>query len=79
MILRTAVVLIALLVSSAAQAGYMTYQKWSAMPEVYRVAYITSARMTDTQLAANVLNFAKDKPDSRRGQPDQRQRPNLNL
>jgi len=86
----------------------MTYQKWSAMPEVYRVAYIagvfdttvtawaddeqktsafkayyseciTSARMTDTQLAANVLNFAKDKPDSRRGQPDQRQRPNLNL
>lgn len=35
MILRSAVVLIALLVSSAAQVGYMTYQKWSDMPEVY--------------------------------------------
>jgi hypothetical protein len=95
MILRSAVVLIALLVSSAAQAGYMTYQKWSDMPEVYRVAYIagvfdttvtswaddkkisafkayyseciTAAGMTDIQLAANVLAFAKGKPEFHTG------------
>jgi hypothetical protein len=95
MILRTAVVLIALLVSSAAQSYYATYQQWLAMSEGGRSAYIigafdgylyddsqffvseqwqrdatfhyemclSKARMTSDQLAANVMNFARDKPD----------------
>jgi hypothetical protein len=96
MILRTSVVLIALLVSSVAQAHYMTYQKWSGMPEIYRVAYIAgafdtaltlwadedqnpttfktrysncvvAAGMTDAQLATNVMNFAKGKPELHTG------------
>jgi len=101
MILRTAVVLIALLVSPAARAEYMTYQKWSGMPETYRTAYIAGVHdsglhgydsdmtfilneqpgkysehyykctqtsgMTDRQLAENVLNFAKSKPEYHTG------------
>jgi len=80
MILRTAVVLIALLVSPAARAEYMTYQKWSGMPEIYRTAYIAGVHdsglhgkctqtsgMTDRQLAENVLNFAKSKPEYHTG------------
>jgi carbohydrate-selective porin OprB len=43
MILRTAVVLIALLVSSAAQSHYLTYQQWQAMPEAARNAYLMGA------------------------------------
>jgi hypothetical protein len=94
MTLRTAIGLIALLVSSAAQSNYFTYQSWLAMAETSRVAYIsgaydslvtfvegeqagrnslhytkciTTAKMTNFQLAANVLNFAKDKPQLHTG------------
>jgi hypothetical protein len=95
MILRTFVVLIALLVSSAAQAYFVTYQQWLAMSEGGRNAYLIGAfdgylyddsqflvseqwkidatvhyemclskvRMTSGQLAANVINFARDKPE----------------
>jgi hypothetical protein len=92
MILRTVVVLIALLVSSGAQANYFTYQQWLAMSEMGRAAYVAGAfdslltfidpadeqapamkwhynncllraQMSDTQLAANVMNFAKDRPN----------------
>jgi hypothetical protein len=94
MILRTAAGLIALLVSSAAQSDFITYQKWLALNEMSRVAYISgaydslvifvegeqagrnsrhyrkcvaTAQMTNFQLAANVLNFAKDKPELHTG------------
>jgi hypothetical protein len=94
MILRTVVVLIAVLFSSAAQAGYVTYQTWSAGSEAFRGAYIAGAfdsfvipwegeasektvkhystcireaEMTNSQLAANVLAFAKDKPELHTG------------
>jgi hypothetical protein len=43
MILRIAVVLIALLVSSTAQAGFETYQSWLALPELERNAYMSGA------------------------------------
>ena len=43
MILRTVAGLIALLVSSAAQSNYFTYQTWLAMPESSRVAYVSGA------------------------------------
>jgi len=43
MILRTVIGLIALLVSSAAQSNYFTYQSWLAMPESSRVAYLSGA------------------------------------
>jgi hypothetical protein len=94
MTLRTAIGLIALLVSSAAQSNYFTYQSWLAMAETSRVAYIsgaydslvtfvegeqagrnslhytkciTTAKMTNSQLTANMLNFAKDKPELHTG------------
>jgi hypothetical protein len=94
MIRRTAVVLIALLASSAAQSNYVTYQSWSAASEMSRVMYIAGAfdslvtfiegeqalrnrvhynncmetsQMTIVQLATNVLNFAKDKPELHTG------------
>jgi hypothetical protein len=96
MILRTIVVLIALLVSSGAQANYFTYQQWLAMSELGRAAYVAGAfdslltfidpadeqalamkwhynncllraQMSDTQLAANVMNFAKDRPELHTG------------
>jgi hypothetical protein len=97
MILRAAVVLIALLVSSGAHANFLPYQTWAAESEVYRRAYIAgsfeallaftsdegkppryshalhysrciaAAEMTDGQLAANVLNFAKGKPELHTG------------
>ena len=90
MIRRTAIVLIALLVSAAAQANYFTYQQWLALTETERVLYISgaydwfvtilsdeqsetnssyyrkciqTAQMTNAQLAENVRNFAKDKPE----------------
>jgi hypothetical protein len=40
---RTALVLIALLVSSAAQAYFVTYQQWLAMSEGGRNAYLIGA------------------------------------
>jgi hypothetical protein len=93
--LRTAVILLALLVSPLAHAYFVTYQQWLAMPEGARTAYITGAfdgylyddsqffvrqqwevdatfhyetclskaRMTSGQLAVNVMNFARDKPE----------------
>jgi hypothetical protein len=93
--MRTVIVLIALLVSSAAQAYFVTYQQWLAMQEAGRNAYIigafdgylyddsqffvseqwkidatvhyemclSKARMSSGQLAANVMNFARDKPE----------------
>jgi hypothetical protein len=93
MILRTAAGLIALLVSSAAQSNYFTYQSWLALPETARVAYVSgaydslitfvsdeqtgriaqykkclnTAEMTNFQLAASVMNFAKDKPQFHTG------------
>ena len=91
MILRTVVGLIALLVSSAAQSNYFTYQTWLAMPESSRIAYVSGAfdslvsfaeteqvamhyvkcidtvKMTNSQLTANMLNFAKDKPELHTG------------
>jgi hypothetical protein len=94
MILRIVAVLIALLVSSAAQSRYLTFQTWSAASETFRVAYIAgaydslvifaegeqeerisahyercigAAKMQNGQLAANVLNFAKDKPELHTG------------
>jgi hypothetical protein len=101
MILRTVVVLAALLVSSAAQSNYFTYQSWLALPESGRAAYIAgvydaglpgydmmitlvegeqsgrysrhyqncigASQMSVSQLAANVLNFAKDKPELHTG------------
>jgi hypothetical protein len=94
MILRTALVLIALLGSSAAQSNYFTYQSWLVLPETARVAYLSgaydslitfvsdeqtgrtaqhykkclnTAEMTNFQLAANVMNFAKDKPQFHTG------------
>ena len=91
MILRTVAGLIALLVSSAAQSNYFTYQTWLAMPESSRVAYVSGAfdslvsfaeteqvamhyvkcidtvKMTNSQLTANMLNFAKDKPELHTG------------
>jgi hypothetical protein len=93
MMRRTVLIALALLVSPAAQAYYVTYQQWQAMPELARNAYIigafdgylyessqlispareqaaafhyemclSKAKMTNGQLAANVLNFASDKP-----------------
>jgi hypothetical protein len=95
MLRRTAVVLIALLASSAAESNYVTFQTWLTMPEPVRDAYIAgaydslenvgedteqmrrtrthyanclyTAKMTSIQLAANVLNFAKDKPELQTG------------
>ena len=91
MILRTVIGLIALLVSSAAQSNYFTYQSWLAMSESSRVAYLSgafdslvsfaeteqiavhygkcidAAKMTNFQLTANMLNFAKDKPELHTG------------
>jgi hypothetical protein len=101
MILRTVVLLVALLVSSAGQADYFTFQKWSALSETSRAAYIAgvydaglpgydmmitlvegeqsgrysrhyqncigASQMSVSQLAANVLNFAKDKPELHTG------------
>jgi hypothetical protein len=91
MILRTVIGLIALMVSSAAQSNYFTYQTWLAMPESSRVAYVSGAfdslvsfaeteqvamhyvkcidtvKMTNSQLTANMLNFAKDKPELHTG------------
>jgi hypothetical protein len=86
MTLRAVIGLIALLVSSAAQSNYFTYQSWLAMSESSRVAYVSgafdslvsfaetdqvamhygkcidTAKMTNSALTTNVLNFAKDKP-----------------
>jgi hypothetical protein len=94
MILRTVIGLIAVLVSSAAQSNYVTYQKWLALNEISRTAYISGAydslvtfveseqagrnslhyrtcidtsKMTNFQLAENVLIFAKDKPELHTG------------
>jgi hypothetical protein len=94
MMRRTAVVLIALLASSAAQSNYVTYQSWSDASEMSRAMYIAGAfdslvtfieseqalrnrvhynncmetsQMTILQLATNVLNFAKDKPELHTG------------
>jgi hypothetical protein len=82
MIRRTLIGLIAL-VSSAAQADYLTYQSWSALPDPLRYSYIAgamdavngvhfnnciaSAKMTTGQLAANVMDFARDKPELQTG------------
>jgi hypothetical protein len=87
---RTVVVLAALLVSSAAQSNFFTYQSWLTLPESARAMYISgaydslitfnsdeqdqkvsshyarcisAAKMGNGQLAANVINFARDKPD----------------
>jgi hypothetical protein len=43
MIRRTAVVLITLLGSSAAQSNYFMYQNWSALNEDSRIAYLAGA------------------------------------
>ena len=43
MVRGTIAVLIALLVPSAAQANYMTYQLWLAKPDRDRAAYIAGA------------------------------------
>jgi hypothetical protein len=98
MIARTCVILIAALISSAAQAYYVSFQQWQAMPELARNAYIagafdgflyenstilspawlqetafhyemclSKAKMKNGQLAANVLNFASDKPKLQTG------------
>jgi hypothetical protein len=95
---RTGVILITLLLSSAAQAYYVTFQQWQAMPELDRKSYIAGAidsfvydnssfllppssraaalhfetclsraKMSNGQLAANVLNFASDKPKLQTG------------
>jgi hypothetical protein len=87
--IRTAVILAALLFSTAAQANYFTYQTWSALTEDSRIAYLSGvfdsllvfvpdaglhyetclvrAKTQTGQLAANVLNFAKDKPELHTG------------
>jgi hypothetical protein len=97
MIARTGVALMALVLSSAAQAYYVTFQQWQAMPELARNACImgafdgfvydysgvlseweqaaalhyemciSKAKMANGQLAANVLNFASDKPKLQTG------------
>jgi hypothetical protein len=61
MIRGTVAVLIALLVSSAAQANYFTYQEWLAKPAIVRAAYIAGAldslvNYTDPRIAMHYNN-----------------------